>query len=72
MKDRTVHSPQPAGVSVSEVSGAGDRNADQGVVRFAAGLLAAALILTGLYFGRDILIPVALAILIAFVLRLPG
>ena len=34
----------------------------------AMGLLAAALIIAGLYFGRDILIPLALAVLLGFVL----
>ena len=34
----------------------------------ATGLLAAALVIAGLYFGRDILIPLALAILLGFVL----
>lgn len=39
-----------------------------GVVRVAAGLVVAALVITGLYFGRGILIPLALAILLGFVL----
>lgn len=39
-----------------------------GVVRAAAGALLVALVLAGLYLGRDILVPLALAILLGFVL----
>lgn len=40
----------------------------EGMVGAAAGALLAALIITGLYVGRDILIPLALAVLLGFVL----
>lgn len=39
-----------------------------GYLRVASGFLVAAVIICGLYFGRDILVPLALAILLAFVL----
>ena len=42
--------------------------AGHGVVRAAAGVLLVALIVAGLYLGREILIPLALAILLGFVL----
>ncbi|MFA7666088.1 MAG: AI-2E family transporter [Burkholderiaceae bacterium] len=41
------------------------------VVRFAATLLSAAIILLGLYYGQDILIPLAIAFLIGFALSPP-
>ena len=37
------------------------------VVKVAAGLVSAAVIIAGLYYGRDILIPLAIAFLILFV-----
>lgn len=55
-----------------EVRGAaallGTRARGSGVVPAAAGALLAALVIAGLYYGRNILIPLALAVLLGFVL----
>src|SRR5512134_3349021 len=40
-------------------------------VRSAALLLSGAIVITGLYFGREVLLPLALAILLSFVLTPP-
>lgn len=44
------------------------QDSPRSVVSLAAGLLATAVIVAGLYFGRDLLMPLALAILLGFVL----
>lgn len=43
-------------------------NGGPDLLHFAAGLLIAALLITGLYVGRDVLIPLAVAVLISFAL----
>lgn len=57
--------PQTATLASAETSAPG-QPAD--LVRFAAGLVIAALLIAGLYVGRDVLIPLAIAILISFAL----
>lgn len=46
-----------------------DRRRSTDIVRFAAGLVTATIILAGLYFGREILVPLAVAALIGFALN---
>jgi predicted PurR-regulated permease PerM len=53
--------------------GVAERDADGAIdpVRFAAGLVSAAVVILGLYYGQDILIPLAVAFLIGFALNPP-
>ena len=55
----------------AEAQGASSRGPATDVVSFAAALLSTALILAALYYGRDILIPLATAFLISFALNPP-
>lgn len=59
--------PRPVAAAVP-AAGTEALVATNAVVRVAAGGLLAALVIAGLYFGREILVPLALAVLLGFVL----
>lgn len=63
--------PMSEDASLSEAEGGSPPVSEKGIVSLAAALLSAALILAALYFGRDILIPLAAAFLISFALNPP-
>ena len=63
--------PESEDARLSETEGDSPRVSERNIVSFAAALLAAALILAALYYGRDILIPLATAFLISFALNPP-
>jgi predicted PurR-regulated permease PerM len=57
------HPPEPASASPSQVASAGPPG-----LRDLVGIVTAAIAVTALYFGREVLIPVTLAMLLSFVL----
>ena len=54
-----------------QLGGPAGLSLDLDVTRLAAALVSAAVIIAGLYYGRDILIPLAVAFLITFALNVP-
>jgi predicted PurR-regulated permease PerM len=63
--------PTVSALQPSQVRGESVRARELDIVKIAAALVTAAILLAGLYYGRDILIPLAISFLITFALNPP-